>query len=442
MIGIWFVLRYAERVQRDPSTSLVYDMKEANEAPLRRRTDADERRGRPHRPAQGRSSALFGLAFAVMIYGVIPWEDLGIGLPTLWWWFPEMTASFLLFAILIGIVGGMGEGELTSTFVDGARDLLGVALIIGIARGITVVMNNGQITDTVLHWAEEALGDVGEAGFAVVMYLLFLPLSFLIPSSSGLATVAMPIMAPLADFAGADRSLVVTAYQSASGLLNLVTPTSAVVMGGLAIARVPYGKYLRFVWPLLAILAVLTIIAARRRCLPAVTASPSCDPKARSGGGSLAGPGWRGAGGDLPADGGGAGTHDLGDAEADAGGGGPEHCVGPREPGVGGVERGLGSAVLADGPVQGLEELLGDHRPQHAGDRGFQLPDPLPADLVEHPLRIHVENLTATGRASSRERRSDCDSGSRRPEVMRKIDSGPASTCRSPEPCTFGADEV
>ncbi len=98
--------------------------------------------------------ALFGLAFAVMIYGVIPWEDLGIGLPTLWWWFPEMTASFLFFAILIGVVGRMEEGELTTTFVDGARDLLGVALIIGIARGITVVMNNGQITDTVLHWAE------------------------------------------------------------------------------------------------------------------------------------------------------------------------------------------------------------------------------------------------------------------------------------------------
>ena len=81
---------------------------------------------------------LFILAFAVMIYGVIPWEDLGIGLPTLWWWFPEMTASFLLFAILIGVVGRMSESDFTSTFVDGARDLLGVALIIGIARGITV----------------------------------------------------------------------------------------------------------------------------------------------------------------------------------------------------------------------------------------------------------------------------------------------------------------
>ena len=105
-----------------------------------------------------------------MMYGVIPWEDLNIGLPTLWWWFPEMTASFILFSIIIGIIGRMSEEDLTASFVDGARDLLGVALIIGIARGITVVMNNGEITDTVLNWAEQALGDVGEAGFAVVMF--------------------------------------------------------------------------------------------------------------------------------------------------------------------------------------------------------------------------------------------------------------------------------
>jgi uncharacterized ion transporter superfamily protein YfcC len=258
--GIWFVSRYAERVRLDPSASVVYDMKEANEAHFSATTD--EATGEVVLTGTHKIVlALFAGAFAVMVFGVVPWEDLGIGLPTLWWWFPEMTASFLLFAIIIGLVGRMKEEELTSTFVEGARDLVGVALIIGIARGITVIMNNGEITDTVLHWAEDALGDVGEAGFAIVMYVLFLPLSFLIPSSSGLATVAMPIMAPLADFAGADRSLVVTAYQSASGLLNLVTPTSAVVMGGLAIARVPYGKYLRWVWPLLLTLVVLTIAA-------------------------------------------------------------------------------------------------------------------------------------------------------------------------------------
>jgi uncharacterized ion transporter superfamily protein YfcC len=256
-IGIWFVMRYADRVRKDPSRSVVHDMRAENEARFRAESEAGEiTLTGTHKVIL----AVFALAFGVMIYGVIPWEDLGIGLPTLWWWFPEMTASFLLFAVVIGLIGRMREAELTSTFVDGARDLLGVALIIGIARGITVIMNNGEITDTVLHWVEQALGDTGEAVFAVVMFLLFLPLSFLIPSSSGLATVAMPITSPLAGFVGAPESLVVTAYQSASGLMNLFIPTSAVVMGGLAIARVPYGTYLRWVWPLLAALAVLCIV--------------------------------------------------------------------------------------------------------------------------------------------------------------------------------------
>jgi uncharacterized ion transporter superfamily protein YfcC len=256
-IGIFFVLRYADRVKKDPSKSAVYDMRAENEARFRAEAEAGEiTLTGTHKTIL----AVFALAFAVMVYGVIPWEDLGIPLPTWWWWFPEMTASFLLFAILIGVIARMREGELTGTFVDGARDLLGVALIIGIARGITVIMNNGQITDTVLHWVERALGDTGEAVFAVVMFALFLPLSFLIPSSSGLATLAMPITAPLAGFVDVPESLVVTAYQSASGLMNLFIPTSAVVMGGLAIARVPYGTYLRWVWPLLALLTGLVVV--------------------------------------------------------------------------------------------------------------------------------------------------------------------------------------
>jgi uncharacterized ion transporter superfamily protein YfcC len=255
-IGILFVLRYADRVKKDPSKSLVYDLKADNEARFRTATDAGDV------TLSGRQKAIlavFALAFVVMIYGVIPWEDLGLPFTTWWWWFPEMTASFLLFAIIIGVIGRMGEGELTSSFVDGARDLLGVALIIGIARGITVIMNNGRITDTVLHWIEDALGGTGAVAFLIVMFLLFLPLSFVIPSTSGLATLAMPIMVPLAGFLGVSAALVVTSYQTASGVMNLVVPTSAVVMGGLAIARVPYGTYLRWVWPLLALLSALSL---------------------------------------------------------------------------------------------------------------------------------------------------------------------------------------
>lgn len=251
-IGVWFVMRYAARVKADPARSLVHDVP-GDDAEL---SDGDVLTGR-HKVIL----VVFALAFLVMMYGVIPWQDMGVGLPTLGWWFPEMTGSFIVFAVVVGIVGRLRESTLTESFVAGARDLLGVALIIGIARGITVIMNNGRITDTVLHWAETALGDVGTAAFAIVMFALFLPLSFLIPSSSGLATVAMPIMVPLTGFVGVAPDLAVTAFQSASGLMNLFIPTSAVVMGGLAIARVPYGRYLRWVWPLLLILTGLTAAA-------------------------------------------------------------------------------------------------------------------------------------------------------------------------------------
>jgi len=259
IIGIVFVMRYADKVKKDPSKSLIFDMKAENEKQFMsgsgENTDFGKFTGR-HKVIL----LLFFLAFVVMVYGVVPWEDLGIAIPTWWWWFPEMTSCFLFFGILIGIVGKLSEKTLVDTFVDGARDMLGVALIIGVARGITVIMNNGLITDTVLYWTEQAVAGLSSVAFIIVTYVLYLPLSFLIPSSSGLATVSMPIMAPLAQFAGVPSYLVVTAYQTANGLVNLVTPTSAVVMGGLAIARVGYGVWLKFVWPLLILLMVLTVI--------------------------------------------------------------------------------------------------------------------------------------------------------------------------------------
>jgi uncharacterized ion transporter superfamily protein YfcC len=256
-VGILFVMRYAERVKRDPDRSVVAAMRARNEAHF----SVQDQSGEAVMTGRDKTIlAVFGLAFGIMMYGVIPWQDMGIGLPTLWWWFPEMTALFILFSVIIGLIARLSEADLTDSFVGGARDLLGVALIIGIARGITVVMNNGGVTDTVLHWAEQAVDGVGAVGFSILLFLLFLPLSFLIPSSSGLATVSMPIMAPLAAFVGVEADLVVTAFQSGSGLMNLFIPTSAVVMGGLAIARVPYGTYLRWVWPLLAMLAALVVV--------------------------------------------------------------------------------------------------------------------------------------------------------------------------------------
>jgi uncharacterized ion transporter superfamily protein YfcC len=132
-LGIFFVVRYAERVKKDPTGSLIYDMKAENE----KQFGSGGGEGTEFGVFTGRHKAillLFFLAFVVMVFGVIPWADLGLPIPT-WWWFPEMTANFLLFGILIGIVGRLSEKTLVDTFVDGARDMLGVALIIGVARG-------------------------------------------------------------------------------------------------------------------------------------------------------------------------------------------------------------------------------------------------------------------------------------------------------------------
>lgn len=242
-----YVMRYAARVKADPSRSLVYDKKAENEAHFGTNATVAVTFTGLHKIVL----LLFAATFAVMIWGV----SLG------GWWMAEMSGLFLFAGIGIGLVGRLGEKGLVEAFVGGARDLLGVALIIGLARGIVVVMDAGHMTDTILHWAEGTVAGLNRILFINVMYWIEVALSFFVPSTSGLAVLSMPILAPVADFAGVSRSLVVTAFQSAEGVVNLVTPTSAVVMGGLAIARVPYERWLRFVWPVLVGLSVIIMAA-------------------------------------------------------------------------------------------------------------------------------------------------------------------------------------
>ncbi|MTH99082.1 YfcC family protein [Roseibium sp. RKSG952] len=247
---VLWVMRYAERVKADPSKSLVFDMKEKNEAHfLKVRAkggDVPSEFTNTHKIVL----AIFVASFVFLVYGVA----------ALGWWMAEMSALFLAAAIVVGIVARMGEHEFVETFIEGAKDLLAVALIIGVARGIVVIMDAGKITDTILHWSEEAVSGLSAIVFINAMFWLEVVLSFFVPSSSGLAVLSMPIMAPLADFSGVARETVVTAYQSANGLVNLINPTFAVVMGGLAIGRVSYDRWLRFIWPLLLALAVLITI--------------------------------------------------------------------------------------------------------------------------------------------------------------------------------------
>ncbi|WP_308541321.1 YfcC family protein [uncultured Oscillibacter sp.] len=250
--AIWYVSAYAAKVRKNPSKSVVG----VGAGKLHVTMDAPV----AFTPRRKVILAIFGLTFAVMTYGVIPFGEMGLPLPELGWWFPELSALFLVGGVVIGLIDHMKEEEIVETFVAGCADLLGVALIIGISRGITVLMNDGGITDTILHWGEQALSGTGSISFVLLVYLIYLPLTVLIPSSSGLATLSVPVMAPLGRFAGVGGELVVTAFQSACGLVNIITPTAAVVMGALALGKVPYDRWVKYVWKLMLYFFLLNML--------------------------------------------------------------------------------------------------------------------------------------------------------------------------------------
>jgi uncharacterized ion transporter superfamily protein YfcC len=259
-MAIAYVIWYARRLHAHPEKSVVgvspQDAADAEHLV----TDVPQLTGR-----QKLILTLFGATFLLMIYGFIPWNDLwqeGFGkdfpLPTFYdFYFPEAAALFLVMAVVIGLIGRFGEEGTVNAIVAGAADFLGAGLIIVLARGITVVMKNAHMTDTVLHWMENAVSGTSAGAFAIITFIVNLPIAFLVPSSSGHAALVMPILAPLADFAGVSRAIAVTCYQSASGFVNLITPTSAVIMGGLALSKVGYDKYVKFVWPYLAVVFVV-----------------------------------------------------------------------------------------------------------------------------------------------------------------------------------------
>lgn len=284
-ISIVYVYRYASKIEKDPTKSLVYDRRQEDikhfdiEAIANQETMTKKQRN---------VMILFFITFILMIISLIPWTMLNdnftffenltswiTGLPVIGmvlgkdmlpfgdWYFPEITMLFLLMAILTAVIYGMKESTFISEFMAGASDLLGVAIVVAVARGIQVIMNQGLITDTILHWGEQGLSGLNSGVFIVLTFIFYIPMSFLIPSTSGLASATMGIMGPMGEFAGVGRDLVITAYQSASGLVNLITPTSAIVMGALAIARFDIGTWFKFMGKLIAILfvAICVILA-------------------------------------------------------------------------------------------------------------------------------------------------------------------------------------
>ena len=280
-LGTYFVYRYADKIQKDPTKSLVYSHREEDLKHFN--VDAVANVESTLSKKQKQVLVLFVLTFVLMIMSFIPWTDLNvhvfenfnkwlIGIPVIGkivgtstsalgtWYFPEGAMLFMVMGIIIGFVYRMKESRFITVFINGAADLLSVALIVAVARGIQVIMNDGMITATILHWGEVGLKGLSSQVFIVLTYIFYLPMSFLIPSTSGLASATMGIMAPLGKFVNVPASLIITAYQSASGLLNLVTPTSGIVMGALALGRIDLGTWWKFVAKLVAGIFVVSIL--------------------------------------------------------------------------------------------------------------------------------------------------------------------------------------
>lgn len=245
VISIAYIMRYAKRVQNDPTKSIIYDQQQEIAALFsNNKTKATQFTTRLRL-----ALFVFASCFIIMIIGVVALE----------WWFIEMTATFLVGAILIGFITNIKETDFVDTFVKGAGDLLGVAIIIGIARGITVIMADGLISDTMLYYASGITNGMNKGVFASAMTGIYAVLSFFIPSSSGMAVLTMPIMSPLADTVGIGRELVVNAYQYGMGLFYLINPTG-LILASLAIVKVGFNKWLKFIMPLFIILVIFTLV--------------------------------------------------------------------------------------------------------------------------------------------------------------------------------------
>lgn len=188
------------------------------------------------------------------------WSSFLTGVPVGQWYFNEASCWFFLMALIIGLIGGVGESRFVKTFLNGAADMMSVVLIIAVARSITILMGETGLDIWILDNAANALNGMAPFVFAPLSFLLYIVLSFLIPSSSGMATVSMPILGGLAAKLNLSVETMVMIYSAGNGLVNLFTPTSGAIMGGLALAKVDYTTWLKFGAKLFIVLGVVCVV--------------------------------------------------------------------------------------------------------------------------------------------------------------------------------------
>lgn len=294
-MSIFFVMNYAKKVKADKGSTILsmQELKDAEEAHGKAASEV-------HKEVKltGRQKGVliaFAFTFVVMIVGFIPladlnegvanffdagavydadgnavvqgWSALITGLPIGQWYFDEASTWFFLMAVLIGIIGGLSEKQIVNTFITGAADMMSVVLVIALARGISVLMANTGLDVFVLDAAANALAGLSGVIFAPMSFLVYFGLSFLIPSTSGMATVSMPIMGPLAVKLGFSPEVMVMIFSAAIGVVNLFTPTSGAIMGGLALAKIEWTTWLKFALKLIVALSVACAIILTVACV-------------------------------------------------------------------------------------------------------------------------------------------------------------------------------
>lgn len=294
-MSIFFVMSYAKKVKADKGSTILsmQELKDAEEAHGKAASEVhNEVKLTGH---QKGVLIAFAFTFVVMIVGFIPladlnegvanffdagavydadgnavvqgWSALITGLPIGQWYFDEASTWFFLMAVLIGIIGGLSEKQIVNTFITGAADMMSVVLVIALARGISVLMANTGLDVYVLDAAANALAGLSGVIFAPMSFLVYFGLSFLIPSTSGMATVSMPIMGPLAVKLGFSPEVMVMIFSAAIGVVNLFTPTSGAIMGGLALAKIEWTTWLKFALKLIVALSVVCAVILTVACV-------------------------------------------------------------------------------------------------------------------------------------------------------------------------------
>lgn len=247
LIAILFVLRYAKKIKSNPEKSFTYK-KDLEKKKKINFSNVDNHSGVSLKHKIVLISFLAGIS--VLIFGVLKFH----------WYIEEISAVFLITGIIVGLAGRLTLKEITDSFIEGAKDLIATALIIALARGILILAKNGEIIDTILYALSSPISALHPIISAQSMFIVQTMINFFVPSGSGQAVLTMPIMAPLSDLVGISRQIAVLAFQFGDGFSNMIIPTSAVTMGVLTLADIPWEKWARWILPLELIFLVIGLI--------------------------------------------------------------------------------------------------------------------------------------------------------------------------------------